>query len=64
MVRPWRSSSSRMAAIGLQLPQYFVLMLPYVATLAVMVWSSLSRRTAQAGQPGALGEPFVREERR
>ena len=53
-----------MAAIGLQLPQYFVLMLPYVATLAVMVWSSLSRRTAQAGQPGALGEPFVREERR
>lgn len=53
----------RMAAIGLQLPQYFVLMLPYVVTLGVMVWTSISigRRS---GQPGALGEPFVREERR
>lgn len=54
----------RMAAIGLQLPQYFVLMLPYAATLAVMVWTSLARREGLGGQPGALGEPFVREERR
>jgi simple sugar transport system permease protein len=53
----------RMAAIGLQLPQYFVLMLPYVATLAVMVWTSIVKRDG-SGQPGALGEPFVREERR
>lgn len=53
----------RMAAIGLQLPQYFVLMLPYVATLAVMVWTSIARQ-GRGGQPGALGEPFVREERR
>lgn len=53
----------RMAAIGLQLPQYFVLMLPYVATLAVMVWTSISRQ-GRGGQPGALGQPFVREERR
>lgn len=53
----------RMAALGLQLPQYFVLMLPYAVTLAVMVWTSLSGK-ADAGQPGALGQPFVREERR
>lgn len=53
----------RMAAIGLQLPQYFVLMLPYVATLAVMVWTSLASNR-RSGQPGALGQPFVREERR
>lgn len=53
----------RMAAIGLQLPQYFVLMLPYVVTLAVMVWTSLSV-SRRSGQPGALGQPFVREERR
>lgn len=53
----------RMAAIGLQLPQYFVLMLPYAVTLAVMVWTSLSA-SRRSGQPGALGQPFVREERR
>ncbi|MBX3582232.1 MAG: ABC transporter permease [Rhizobiaceae bacterium] len=53
----------RMAAIGLQLPQYFVLMLPYVVTLGVMVWTSLSA-SRHSGQPGALGQPFVREERR
>jgi simple sugar transport system permease protein len=53
----------RMAAVGLQLPQYFVLMLPYVATLAVMVWTSLASNR-RSGQPGALGQPFVREERR
>jgi simple sugar transport system permease protein len=52
----------RVAAIGLQVPQYFVLMLPYVATLTVMVWASL--RSRGSGAPGALGEPFVREERR
>jgi simple sugar transport system permease protein len=52
----------RMAAAGLQLPQYFVLMLPYVVTLGVMVWTSLSDR--RSGQPAALGQPFVREERR
>jgi len=53
----------RMAASGWELPQYFVLMLPYAVTLAVMVWTSLSGR-AGSGQPGALGQPFVREERR
>lgn len=53
----------RMAAIGLQVPQYFVLMLPYVATLAVMVWASATRG-GRVGQPEALGEPYVREERK
>lgn len=53
----------RMAAIGLQLPQYFVLMLPYVATLGVMIWTSLAS-DRRSGQPSALGKPFVREERR
>lgn len=53
----------RMAAVGLQVPQYFVLMLPYVVTLAVMVWSSLKGKR-KTGQPEALGLPFLREERR
>jgi simple sugar transport system permease protein len=54
----------RMAAAGLALPQYFVLMLPYAVTLAVMIWTSLSIKGRQSGQPSALGEPFVREQRR
>lgn len=53
----------QLAAAGVRLPQYFVLMTPYVVTLAVMVWVAMSRGGSDA-QPGALGEPYVREERR
>jgi general nucleoside transport system permease protein len=52
----------RVAAMGIQLPQYFVLMTPYLATLAVMIWTS--RRGGASSQPAALGIPHVREERR
>jgi general nucleoside transport system permease protein len=53
----------RVAAIGVQVPQYFVLMTPYLATLLVMVWATLST-VARSNEPGALGRPHVREERR
>jgi general nucleoside transport system permease protein len=53
----------RVAAIGVQVPQYFVLMTPYLATLAVMIWATLST-AARSNEPGALGRPHVREERR
>lgn len=53
----------QLAAAGIKLPQYFVLMTPYAVTLAVMVWVALSRRRLDT-QPAALGEPYVREERR
>jgi len=53
----------QLAAAGVRLPQYFVLMTPYVVTLAVMVWVALARRAGDT-EPGALGEPYVREERR
>lgn len=53
----------QLAAAGVQLPQYFVMMTPYAVTLAVMVWVALSRRGADE-EPGALGQPYVREERR
>ena len=53
----------RVAAMGIRVPQYFVLMTPYVATLAVMVWTSWFRGN-RASQPAALGVPHVREERR
>lgn len=54
----------QLAAAGIRLPQYFVLMTPYAITLGVMVWVALGRREGADAQPGALGEPYVREERR
>jgi len=53
----------QLAAAGIPLPQYFVLMTPYAVTLGVMVWVAVAKRGGQ-GEPGALGEPYVREERR
>ncbi len=53
----------QLAAAGVRLPQYFVLMTPYAVTLGVMIWVALGGRQNNA-QPGALGEPYVREERR
>src|SRR5690606_21357998 len=43
----------RVAAIGIQVPQYFMLMTPYVATLLVMVWAAM-RGNVRLDEPGAL----------
>ena len=53
----------RIAAAGIQLPQYFLLMTPYLATIAVMVWAAVTK-FGRSNEPGALGQPHVREERR
>jgi ABC-type uncharacterized transport system permease subunit len=53
----------QLEAAGIRMPQYFVLMTPYVVTLAVMVWVAMAKGNAHS-EPGALGEPYVREERR
>lgn len=51
------------AAAGFRVPQYLMLMAPYIATIAVMIWvGAKDRRGSQ--EPGALGQPHVREERR
>jgi simple sugar transport system permease protein len=47
------------AAAGIQVPQYLVMMTPYLATIAVMILSK-GRQTA----PAALGSPHWREERK
>lgn len=52
----------QLAASGIKLPQYFVFMAPYAITLGVMIWVAASKRDASS-QPGALGTPFIREER-
>jgi simple sugar transport system permease protein len=51
------------AAAGIRVPQYLMMMTPYLATIAVMVWVGTTHR-AGSGEPGALGQPHVREERR
>jgi ABC-type uncharacterized transport system permease subunit len=53
----------RIAAAGIRVPQYLVLMTPYLATIAVMIWVGYRQRGV-SGEPGALGLPHVREERR
>ena len=53
----------RVAAVGIQVPQYFMLMTPYIATLLVMIWAAV-RGNVRLDEPGALGRPHVREERR
>jgi simple sugar transport system permease protein len=53
----------RIAAAGIRVPQYLVLMTPYLATIAVMIWVGANQR-GTSGEPGALGLPHVREERR
>ncbi|HLG81910.1 MAG TPA: ABC transporter permease [Bradyrhizobium sp.] len=50
------------AAVGIQVPQYLMLMTPYLATIAVMIWVGAKDRSGSQG-PGALGQPHVREER-
>jgi general nucleoside transport system permease protein len=53
----------QMAAAGISLPQYYVLSTPYVITLAVMIRVAIASRGAD-DTPCALGEPYIREERR
>jgi simple sugar transport system permease protein len=73
--QPWRALAGavlfgcieslipRIAAAGIRVPQYFMLMAPYVVTLAVMAWTAWKGR-GRSSEPGALGQPFSREERR
>jgi len=44
-------------------PQYLMLMTPYLATIAVMIWVG-TKDSGITQEPSALGQPHVREERR
>ena len=52
----------RIAAAGIEMPRYFLLMTPYLVTLAVMVWAA-ARGGDRWTQPAALGQHHIREER-
>lgn len=53
----------RIQATGTNVPTFLLKMLPYVATLVVLVFTALVQRSGQ-GAPAALGLPYVREDRR
>jgi simple sugar transport system permease protein len=52
----------RVNAAGWSVSQYFLQMTPYLATLAVMVWTA-SRAGERWMQPAALGRHHIREDR-
>ena len=53
----------RVQAAGWDVPQYYMFMLPYLATLAVLIYVGMTSKD-RTGAPAALGLPFVREDRR
>ncbi|KQR71669.1 ABC transporter permease [Rhizobium sp. Leaf341] len=73
---PWRAAAGallfgsiqavipKLAAAGVVLPQYLLMTTPYLATLGVMIWVSIRHLNRPSDEPGALGQPYVREERR
>jgi len=52
----------RLAAAGVDVPRYLLLMTPYLVTLLVMVWTA-TRLKDRSAQPAALGIHHIREER-
>jgi simple sugar transport system permease protein len=52
----------RILATGADIPIYALMMLPYLATLGVLVAASLSSRR-RSSEPGSLGTPYNRQDR-
>jgi simple sugar transport system permease protein len=53
----------RIQAVGLGIPTYFLMMLPYVLTIAILILASRASLRRRIGAPAALGIPYAREER-
>ena len=52
----------RMQGLGIHVSQYFIDMLPYLVTIAVLVISSM-KKSKENAPPKSLGNPYFREER-
>ena len=53
----------RIQAVGIEIPTYFLMMLPYVLTITILVLASRASLRRRIGAPAALGLPYAREER-
>jgi simple sugar transport system permease protein len=52
----------RIQTTGIDVPIYLMMMLPYIATLGVLIFASLNR-TRRTDEPGSLGIPYARQDR-
>jgi len=53
----------RLQTVGVGISPFFLSMLPYLFTILVLVLSMREANRLRLGAPGALGRPFVREDR-
>lgn len=47
----------------LGISSYFLIMIPYITTIAVLAITNIERLRIKLGAPAALGKPYIREER-
>ena len=52
----------RIQITGIDVPIYLMMMLPYIATLGVLIFASLNR-IRRTDEPGSLGTPYARQDR-
>ena len=52
-----------MQVIGVEVPSFFISMLPYISKVLVLVFSTGSIGRRRSISPGKLGTPYDREER-
>ena len=52
----------RVMAAGIPLPQYYLLMTPYLATLFVLIYAAVRYKDGQE-TPSSLGIPYIRQDR-
>ncbi len=53
----------RLQSAGVGISPYFLSMLPYLFTIAVLVLATGETARRRLGAPAAFGRPYVREER-
>jgi ABC-type uncharacterized transport system permease subunit len=53
----------RMQAMGSTISPFFLAMLPYLFTIAVLLIATRNARKGGLGVPAALGLPYIRENR-
>ena len=53
----------RMQAIDLNIPSYFLKMIPYIATIVILMFIGWKTRHKPSIEPKSLGKPYFREQR-
>lgn len=53
----------RIQLVGTEIPSYFLKMIPYLITIAVLMFIGWKNRRGLTGQPLELGVPYIREQR-